>query len=189
MNKLYTKLGFLFKKAFLENIVASIVATGILSLLGILWATNSLKTFLSTTWFKFINLYEYFVSDINVQRYTLILLFLFGLLLPAIIIHGSRLVLKIFSKSDESDIEYPEFLNYNTDIFKNIRYRWRWQKYYDGRWNMVEIQPYCSRCDCRLLSSNCNNCEAQYFTIPDENVVQTLVEKAIRSGEYPKDTA
>ncbi|MBG6130721.1 MULTISPECIES: hypothetical protein [unclassified Aquimarina] len=149
-------------KKFLNNtwvvrIGGSIIAALGLRLIDLIFIDNLL-------WDKtkrlFSVLIDFFNTNYSVKLYWLVLipiLFVITILLIFYLIS-----LFIGNNNDSNQRKgYPDWVNYNQDVFNGIQYRWRYN-FFGSSYQIKNLKSYCNKCSCLLIDNKCPNCKKRY---------------------------
>lgn len=109
-------------------------------------------TAFNTIWRLFIDIITYKLQ-INIQVWQLLLI---GLVLALIV----TLAINYTGKAKKNT--KPEFMNYTTGVYKDIRYKWRIKKNYDNQLEICDFRPICD-CGAELTTKNKHG-DNYYFT-------------------------
>lgn len=151
-------------------IVAPVITLILLKAVDLLTGTTILQWSLTLLGNIFSSIYKFLTAKYEWRLYQLVLLFIS---VPALGIF----ILWIISKFQEAKEELkPEWFNYTQDNFNNVIYKWEWIKGYDGKYQIAQISPHCSNCECHLIHDKCPNCNSRYYNNIKENYeVEALI--------------
>lgn len=91
------------------------------------------------------------------------------------------------------NIEKPKFLEYTEDHILGLSWRWNWEKMYDGKYRIENLEAVCSNCGTPLVYEHldcykCLRCQNEYCIgwVEPQNV-QMLIEDNVRRRYFSKD--
>lgn len=125
---------------------------------------------------------DFFTTEYTVKLYFLILL---PILVIAVLV--GLLILLSSKKSGNNPIsKYPEWKEYNKDVFGDLQYRW--QYYFSGNnYEIINLQRLCDSCSCPLVDLKCPSCYEHYgygHHIKRSEEVEALIIRNIDTGLY-----
>ena len=110
----------------------------------------------------------------------LILIFVSGgLLLLAILF----LKFSVTSDKQQSSNE-PSFLNYVSDTFEGVFYRWEYIKNYDGKYLITNFTAYCPTDKCILYYNECQICHKHFYNLKANDELEILVRHRVENNLY-----
>ena len=124
---------------------------------------------------------DFFGTEYSVKLYFLILL---PILFVAAIIGITYLFSLRGNKSSFSP--YPEWKDYNKDVFGDLQYRWQYD-FIGRRYEIMNLQRYCNKCSCLLVDNRCPVCRTNYsygHQYPSGQEVMALIVHRIDTGLY-----
>jgi len=72
----------------------------------------------------------------------------------------------------------PVFLNYTTDTFDQIPYRWSYERL-DAGCRIGRIAAHCPSCNCEIVRMQCPRCKVVYFANKDRAQLIALIRHGI----------
>lgn len=184
-------------KKFFKSLIVKIIS-GIITTLIINFVVDKITKFniLEFCYKKILALikliWDFFNIKIAIWIYIVISVLLVALTIVYLII-----------KNKKEEIQEPDFLKYREDKYKGrVKFRWDYQKEYDGKYKMYNFIPMCE-CGCQLDLTRrkgntyygvdqyiCPKCEKQYgnvLTSKEMESFEKILISNIHSGEYRKN--
>ena len=149
-------------KKFLMNPWTIGISTTILGVIvtGIVDAIKQ-QTIFTTMKIIFVKIWDMIIKFLNLEiKMWVILILIIALILVVFII--SRIL------TYREDNKMPEFIRYTKDELLGYVWEWTWEKNYNGRYEIKNLTPICSKCETPL--------------IPESNFRPLL--KCLRCNEY-----
>jgi hypothetical protein len=92
----------------------------------------------------------------------------------------------VFINNNESGINEPDFINYTSENFNGVVYKWRYIKNYENKFSAVDYMAYCPKDNCVLINDTCPICEKYYSHVKDNIELQVLIGHRIENNLYNK---
>jgi hypothetical protein len=176
------------KKSVFTNLWVIGIGTGVATIITIRIIDWMAKTSILLYIFNFLKLL------LNIPQNILTLKVTFSIWLILLIMVGIGLFFFLkkyvtFSTQEEihedstKDLITPDFLNYTSDIFDDVKYRWRFSRDYSGKYSIVDFEILCKKDNCILLYNHCPICK-NYYTIKSQAELQVLVRHKIENNLY-----
>ena len=113
------------------------------------------------------------------------------LIFLAVAVAGLYVWSKILESIEKSSAP-PEFTKYTVDTILGYKWKWIWEKDYQGKYRIEELHTICSFCDTPLSYDwgeyKCLRCNRNYNNrMPNENNVKMLISDNVRRKYFPND--
>jgi len=145
------------------------------------------KPILSTIASILVAIWGFFIMILNLE------LKVWWILVSIIIIALCVYIIVGIKLKDNSGSETLEFLQYTKDTIKGFSWEWSWEKTYDGKWDIRDLQPVCSVCytplvpDTQFFSGRpvCPRCDWQpSVRLPDLDHIKLLIIDNARKSNF-----
>lgn len=94
-------------------------------------------------------------------------------------------------KMEQND---PAFLEYTKDYILGYHWKWRWEKNFDGQYEIQNLHPICSECETPLTRDygygqmHCLRCNKMFQkTLPDDYEVKMLISDNANRGLFSNE--
>lgn len=131
----------------------------------------------------------------NVLNFILFILnFQLSVWLILLVVAAIIFVIYILYKIDErKEPPLPPFIDYTSDTLMDIKWRWRWERMSDGKYDITNLQPMCRYCDSPLYEDyskiKCIRCKSlEYKPIPEFDLVKSLICDNVDKRSYKKSS-
>ena len=93
-------------------------------------------------------------------------------------------------------ITTPAFLSYTTDDILQFKWKWHWEKNYDGKYDIEDLHPVCSKCETPLVEGKnyceecyiCLRCNQEFYrSLPEYDNVKMLILDNVRRKYFPNE--
>ena len=89
----------------------------------------------------------------------------------------------------------PKFVEYTKDYILGFYWKWTWDRRYDGKYDIVNLHPVCSKCDTPLTNSDisygklkCLRCNEEYWQhLPSEQNIKLMITDNVRRKYFPNE--
>ena len=103
------------------------------------------------------------------------------------------ILIKLSDKKSQT-IEKPKFLEYTEDHILGLSWRWRWERMYDGKYRIENLEAVCSKCGTPLVFEyselhKCLRCNKEFYHdwIETDHVIM-LIQDNVRRKCFSEDT-
>lgn len=80
----------------------------------------------------------------------------------------------------------PFFLNYTSDNFDGVLYKWRYFKNYNDKYSSTDYVAYCPKDNCILLHNTCSICHKYFSHIHNNSKLEVLIGYKIENNLFQK---
>ncbi|WP_343705892.1 hypothetical protein [Flavobacterium sp.] len=119
------------------------------------------------------------------KKYVVSLWFLILISFSAFLIVVLYFYLKSLFSNEKENINDPFFLNYTSDNFDGVLYKWRYFKNYD-KYSSTDYMAYCPKDNCILLHNRCSICGTYFTNIHDNSKLAVLIGHKIENNLFQK---
>lgn len=123
------------------------------------------------------------------EKYIVSLWFLILLSFSVFLIFIIYYFIKSFFIKETAELQELNFLNYTSDNFDGVLYKWRYFKNYDNKYSSTDFVAYCPKDNCILLHNTCSICNKHFLHVKDRSQLEVLIGHKIENNLFPKKTA
>lgn len=169
-------------RKFLKNPWTIGVGTTILSVIILRILDNVTDTKLLLGLWNFLKKILLFFNT----KYTISFWFLILISFSVFLIFLVYFYLKSLFTEEIETIQRPNFLNYTSDNFDGVLYKWRYFKNYEDKYSATDFIAYCPKDNCILLHNTCSICDKHYMNIKDNSQLEVLIGHKIENNLFSK---
>lgn len=116
-------------------------------------------------------------------KYIVSLWFLILISFSVLIIFILYFYLKSTQTNVKRELQDAKFLNYTSDKFDDVLYKWKYFKNYNNKYSATDYVAYCPKDNCILLDNTCSICNKNFRNI---NQLEVLVSHKIENNLFEK---
>lgn len=120
------------------------------------------------------------------KKYVVSLWFLILISFSVFLIFVLYFYLKSLLSKEIEEINDPNFLNYTSDNFDGVLYKWGYFKNYDDKYSSTDYVAYCPKDNCILLHNRCSICDKYFTEIHSKSKLEVLIGHKIENNLFQK---
>lgn len=170
----------LLKNPWIVGIGTTVLSVFLLKIIDKIANTTILISIWNFIKSLFITILNFFCQKYESPLWFLFLLFISG----ALILLGVFYISSLFQKENKTPNTTPPFLNYTSDNFGRILYKWSYYKDYDNKYGITNLTAYCPKDNCIIYENTCPICERIYYDIKDNSELEILIRHRVENNMY-----